>query len=608
VPGEAVLVDFGRRRAIGIVLAMRAVAPDVQTRPVVARVRSDGPLLPPLQVQLAAHICRHYLAPPALVVRQLLPPGLLERIGLHATLVGTAAGGEGSDEPLLEAVRAGGDAGVAVDGLPVRGSRPQLLRDLHALARRGLIEMEWRVRPPAARELVERRAVLSDAGRQAAQAVAAGKPPEGRAPGPRQAGLLVELLDADTSVATARLAERHGASAISSLERRGWLVVEAVTVARRPLAGRVPITSPALPADAHLTSDQAGLVERVAALAQQRQHAGLLVEGVTASGKTAVYGAAIGRALAAGRGALVLVPEIALAVPLVDRLARQLGVEVALLHSALSDGERADEWRRIRGGEVSVVVGTRLAVLAPLADPGLVIVDEEHDAAYKSDRTPRFQARDVALELGRLAGAPVVLGSATPDVVSVGRARLGQLEHLRLPERLAGRRPAVSVVDLRAELAAGNRGLLSAPLVEALGALDREAGERAILMINRRGSASVVLCRDCGYVQICPECQRPLVFHAAALALRCHHCGASAPVARRCPACDSPRIRYLGGGTQRVEREVLIRFPTTAWRGSTATWSSARARRRGWLTPSPAASSTCWSARRWSPRASTCQR
>lgn len=560
LPGEAVLVDFGRRRAIGIVLAERPERPELETRPIVARVRSDGPLLPPLQLRLAEHIARHYLAPPALVVRQLLPPGLLERIGLHVAATGTAFA-DGSDDPLLAAIVAGGQAGVTVDELPARPSRAQLLRELHDHARRGLIELEWRVRAPAAQELIERRVRLSEAGSSVARDLARGQPPSGRALGPRQKSLLAELLETDEPVASARLAERHGPGTVGGLLRRGWLEVDWVAVARRPLAERLPVTRAALPADAELTPDQASLVERVGRLSEQRIHAGLLVEGVTASGKTAVYAAAISRALAAGRGALVLVPEIALAVPLVDRLARQLGVEVALMHSSLSDGERADEWRRARAGEARVVVGTRLAVLAPIADPGVVIVDEEHDGAYKSDRTPRFQARDVALVLGRVASAPVVLGSATPDVVSVGRARLGQLEHVRLPERLAGRRPAVEIVDLRAELAEGNRGLLSQPLAEALAALDRDAGERAVLMINRRGSASVVLCRDCGYVQVCPECQRPLVFHASALALRCHHCGASAPVARRCPACDSPRIRYLGGGTERVEREVLIRFP-----------------------------------------------
>jgi primosomal protein N' (replication factor Y) len=269
----------------------------------------------------------------------------------------------------------------------------------------------------------------------------------------------------------------------------------------------------------------------------------------------------IAESLAAARPALVLVPEVALALPLVDRLRADLGAEVAVLHSALGEGERADAWRRIRAGAVDVVVGTRIAVLAPLADVGVVVVDEEHEATYKSDRTPRYQARDVAVRLGALAGAAVVLGSATPSVESIGLARLGRRRRLTLPERAAGAPPAVELVDLREELAAGNRGLLSRRLADLLGTLDAAAGDRAILVINRRGAASAVLCRDCGHVQACPECTRPLVYHQAGMTLRCHHCGAAAPMAARCPACASPRIRYLGGGTERLEAEVRARFP-----------------------------------------------
>ena len=234
---------------------------------------------------------------------------------------------------------------------------------------------------------------------------------------------------------------------------------------------------------------------------------------------------------------------------------------MAVVLPGLGDGERADEWRRIRGGDVDIVVGTRLAVLSPLPDVGIVIVDEEHDAAYKSDRTPRLQARDVAIELGRLAGAAVVLGSATPAVDSVGFARSGRYRHAVLADRAAGRLPDVTVVDLRAELAAGERGLLSRPLAAAIAGLDTAAGEQAILALNRRGSASVVMCRDCGHVQACPDCERPLVYHQAGMTLRCHHCGRATPLATRCPNCDSPRIRYLGGGTERLEREVRERFP-----------------------------------------------
>jgi primosomal protein N' (replication factor Y) (superfamily II helicase) len=206
-------------------------------------------------------------------------------------------------------------------------------------------------------------------------------------------------------------------------------------------------------------------------------------------------------------------------------------------------------------------VGTRLAVFAPLADIGLIVVDEEHDAAYKSDRTPRIQARDVAIQLAALAGAAIVLGSATPAVESVGRAREGRYRRVVLPSRPSGARPAIEVVDLREELRAGNRGLLSGRLVEAIEALDRATGDQAILTINRRGTASVVLCRDCGHVQTCPECEWPLVYHQAGTTLRCHHCGRATPIATRCPNCRSPRIRYLGGGTQRVEEEVRRRFP-----------------------------------------------
>ena len=396
---------------------------------------------------------------------------------------------------------------------------------------------------------------LTDAGRSAASGEG-----DGARLGPRQRALLAELRATDDSIPAPLLAARHGTSAIPGLARRGLVAIELARVERRPLADRTAPARGSRPDEAQLSDDQRRAVERITDHVSARRPQTVLLEGTTASGKTTVYAEAIRAALEQGRGALVLVPEIALAVPLLDRLGYDLGVDVALLHSALGEGERADEWRRIRAGEVKVVVGTRIAALAPLADPGVIIVDEEHDSAYKSDRTPRYQARDVAIELGKLAGAPVVLGSATPDVVTYGRAERGEIERIVLP-RVSGARPRVDVVDLRAELAAGNRGLLSRQLSDALGALNTHDREQAVLVINRRGSASVIVCRDFGYVQICPECQRPLVFHANTMSLRCHHCGATAPVARRCPACESVRIRYLGGGTQRVEREVQIRFP-----------------------------------------------
>jgi primosomal protein N' (replication factor Y) len=578
--GEAVLVDYGRRQALGVVLAESDAATlgDITPKPILERIGSDGPLLPPLTVLLARHIARHYLAPPAMVVRSMVPPGMLERLDLvarvrpavadwlPATGTGTAttADGDGAiDATLFAAVRAAGEAGVAVGDLPGVTARAQTLRQLRAAQRAGLIELEWRLLPATATPRFERRAALTDAGRVTAGQLAAGERVDGRPLGARQRALLAELATdgAPADEAAARLAERHGASAVTGLAARGLVELRTATRARRPFADRVARTAGTRPDASDLTPEQARAVAHITSAVEARVGRTILLDGVTASGKSAVYAAAVAAALGQGRGALLLVPEITLALPLLDRLRADLGVAIAVLHSGLGDGERADEWRRIRSGEARVVVGTRLAIVAPIADLGVIVVDEEHDAAYKSDRTPRLQARDVAMELGRLASAPVILGSATPDVVSLGRVRLGRVEHLELRERARGADVPVELVDLRAELHEGNTGLLSVPLAEAIGGLDLAAGDRAILVLNRRGTASVVLCRDCGYVQICPECRRPLVFHATGVVLRCHHCGATAPVARRCPRCGSARIRYLGGGTERVEREVRERFP-----------------------------------------------
>lgn len=560
--GEAVMVEFGRRRAVGVVLA-DAPEPGMGTKPLLARVRSEGPLLGELCRRLALHVAGHYLAPPGLVIRAMLPPGTLERIELFAVPLGGEVTRGGEPGLLEAAVMASGESGVRVDDLPPAASRATLLRSLRQLEAEGALRLEWSIVPATARPRLERWANITAAGRDAAALLASDGRPAGSPLGPRQRALLAELcaVGHDGAEAAARLGQRHGPAAVTSLARRGLIELETRIVERRPLAGRAAPSRGSRPVGADLEAGQAAALAVISEAIRDGRHEAFLLEGDTASGKTAVYAEAIAVALAAGRGALVLVPEIALATPLLDRLRHDLGVDVAMLHSALSDGERSDEWRRIAAGETRVVVGTRLAILSPPDPLGVVVVDEEHDPAYKSDRTPRYQARDVALALGRLADAAVVLGSATPDVVTVGLARAGGVRHLRLRGRRTGAAVPVEIVDMRAELAEGNRGLLSARLATALTELDRAAGDRAILLINRRGAASVVLCRDCGYVQICPECQRPLVFHASVMALRCHHCGATAAVARRCPACSSVRIRYLGGGTERVEQELRVRFP-----------------------------------------------
>ncbi len=594
-PGEAVLVPFGRggRQAIGIVIRTGAAVPveaAPELRPVAARVRSDGPLLPPLSLRLAGDLSEHYLAPLAMVIRAMLPPGMLERLDLVAevTAHGEAAlahADPGLPAPDLDLLDEIAGRARSVRELATPDGRAGLLRRLRGLAGDGLLDLTWTLLGAAVGPRFERRLWLTTEGRIVADAVLAGRRPPGRPLGPRQRAALAELAagapgegalgpdgpgmpgepgpgaNAEAGAAAAEVAERHGASALAGLVRRGLVRAEVGERPRRPLAGRPPGLRGARPAGADLTGPQGDALRLVLSAIERRDPTPCLLDGVTGGGKTAIYVEAIAASLARGRPALLLVPEIALATPIVDRLRAELPVRLAVLHSGLGEGERADEWRRIRAGDVDIVVGTRTALLAPLADVGLIVVDEEHEAAYKSDRTPRFQARDAAVRLATRAGAAVVLGSATPSVESVGLARMGRYRRAVLPVRPTGTEPVVTAVDLRAELAAGNRGLVSDALATALAELDTGSGERAILVINRRGTASVVLCRDCGHVQACPDCDRPLVYHQAGTSLRCHHCGRAWPPASRCPACRSPRIRYLGGGTQRVEREVRDRFP-----------------------------------------------
>ena len=568
-PGEAVLVEFGRRQALGVVLG-DAVPPDgVELKPIASRVRADGPLLPPLSVALARWISEHYLAPPAIVIRAMLPPGLLERLDLVAERRPEAASNAlatlaPADRDLLDQLERGPRPArslVAPEG------RAGLARRLRTLEEGGFVTLDWTLSVAGAGPRFERWLELTDVGRATAATLDRGDRPAGRPLGARQAAALRELAEAnaddgrDPGAPGAGLSERHGHGAIAGLARRGLVSVDVRERPRLPLAHRPVGLRGGRPPGADLSPEQAAAVVAATDAIAARDPTPLLLDGVTGGGKTAIYVEAIAASLEIGRPALVLVPEIALAMPLVDRLRADLQARVALVHSGLGEGERADEWRRIRSGDVDIVVGTRLAALAPLADVGVVIVDEEHEAAYKSDRTPRIQARDVALRLARIAGAAAILGSATPAVDSVGRAREGTYRRVALPTRPVGTTPDVEVVDLRAELRDGNRGLLSDRLARAVAELDTAAGDQAILVINRRGTASVVLCRDCGHVQACPDCERPLVYHQAGATLRCHHCGRATPQADRCPACGSARIRYLGGGTERIEREVRDRFP-----------------------------------------------
>ena len=386
----------------------------------------------------------------------------------------------------------------------------------------------------------------------------------------RQRAVIEALLAGPLRVAELSATIPGAASAVAALERRG---VVAVTCRRR-LRGSddTTLSSAAAPRPERLTDGQRAALDAIERARAAARGDVVLVDGVTGSGKTEVYLAAIECALADGRGALVLVPEISLTAQTVGRFRSRFGDEVVVLHSRLSTGERFDQWDLVRQGAARVVVGARSALFAPLAEVGLVIIDEEHEGSYKQDKSPRYHAREVAAELARERGAALVLGSATPSLESLERCRVGGFRGARwtrveMPERPgAAVLPRVTIVDMAEQFRGGGRSIFSAPLADALLDVARRR-EKAVLLLNRRGFANFLMCRECGCVPECPHCSTALTYHERGHLLACHTCGRTWPVrafpdpSTSCPNCGSRYLAAFGVGTQRVEDELAMLLP-----------------------------------------------
>lgn len=374
---------------------------------------------------------------------------------------------------------------------------------------------------------------------------------------PKRRLLLTVLSDGRTHpVEELKLLVREPLQALRQIEAAGLIALREEEVLRRP-GGNTPDT--AVP-DPPLTPGQEEALSVM--LPDLRSGQGkYLLHGVTGSGKTEVFIRAVRRAAQMGRTAIVLVPEIALTPQMVSWFRSRFGEDAAVLHSRLSPGERYDEWRRIRRGDVRVVIGARSAIFAPLQNVGLIIIDEEHEQSYIADNNPHYDARQLAHERCAREGAALLLASATPSMRSFAMAGRGDLRLLEMPRRVNNRpMPTVHVVDMREELKKGNRSVFSGALVNGL---DRclKSGRQAILFINRRGFSTFVSCRSCGYVVTCSQCDVSMTYHSAENVLRCHYCGQETAVPKVCPECGSPYIKYFGVGTQRVEEEVHRLFP-----------------------------------------------
>jgi primosomal protein N' (replication factor Y) len=589
--GHLVVVPFGEQKVQGVVLK-RISHPEVpETRPVIALV-DEQVVVNPAQLALAREIAKSTLAPLADCVGLMLPRGLSQQADTLfdlAVLEGeTPVGLTDLQTRLVALLRKRG---------PLRGRQIDraLPRVKWRYSARALVKKEIltsrpvlptpTVRPKLIRtvrlatspgEVLDRMESLPNSWRSARQRRKEVLRFLLREPGPVD----VTWVYAETGgnfTDLRRLAER---GLVSLSEQEAW---------RDPLAGLA--YDPSKPLD--LTSDQytawKQILRGLDAVTGGKIIPPFLLHGVTGSGKTEVYLRAVAETLARGRQSLVLVPEIALTAQTVRRFLARFPGQVGLLHSRLSVGERYDTWRRARAGQLQVIVGPRSALFSPLPDIGLIVVDEAHDGSYyQSTHLPYYHARTAAVAYARLVGAVCILGSATPDVTSYFQAKREFWKLLELPARILAHQetvrkhtrklgvvsryrpvsgqaemmdlPPVRVVDMRSELKSGNRSIFSRSLQ---GALEEVLGadQQAILFLNRRGTATYVFCRDCGYTLRCPRCDTPLTYHGVRDALTCHHCGYQRKMPRRCPQCKGERIRQYGMGTERVEEEVQELFP-----------------------------------------------
>jgi primosomal protein N' (replication factor Y) len=555
-PGVRARVRFGARTLVGVIAeygeaTARGRGPALRA---IEAILDEAPMLSAELLSVLRGEAERVFCPLGIALACALPAGSAprqaERVaatprGLEALRAGAVRGAHRS---LLEALARCPAAPAAVAR---RGAAQATL--LRELLRDGLVARTRETLGPSARLRSERVAELAPGAD--AEALASGI--ETRAPA--QAAVLRALATGARPVATLPGGAARAGAALRALAARGL-----VRIGSRERPREILPAAPAGDRPPQLTAEQASAFAPVRAAVEASRAERFLLHGVTGSGKTEVYLRAVSAALALGRSALVLVPEITLTHQIVARLRARFGEQVAILHSGLRPGERLEQWQKLRRGETPIAVGARSALFAPLEKLGVLVVDEEHDSAYKNEEGFRYHARDLGARRAAAAGCPLVLGSATPSLETLHACQRGELTRLALPHRIGGRPlPAVEVVDLGAARAAAPRGrkqILSPPLQRALRETLAEGGQ-SILFLNRRGFSTQVLCFDCGHAERCRHCDIALVYHAADDCLRCHYCDYRIAPPEACTKCGAVDTALLGVGTQRVEEELRAVLP-----------------------------------------------
>ncbi len=553
-PGMRVTVPFGRsnRHTEGVVLSVEQGRAE-GLKPVAQRL-DETPLLSATMLRLAAFLRERYFCTFYDAIRVMLPAGLWFQSQDTYALTEDRSWQEkpfrqNDARILLELLR---DCGGQTDGKVLRSALPSEEGFDKAIGY--LLKKKWIT---AQRDFLRRTGDKQE--QMAALAVSAEEALEYAAHRPKSAAMQRSVLELMCTVGAAPIKEIcyfTGAKpgTVRRLAEQGYLTLSQREVLRcreiRPETLDGPLT---------LNPEQQTAFAGLAAQMEQQTPGSALLYGVTGSGKTAVYVKLIQKTLDAGKQAILLVPEIALTPQLLGKMAAYFGNQVAVLHSSLPVTERYDQWKRVRSGDAKVVVGTRSAVFAPCNNLGLIILDEEQEHSYKSENTPRYHARDVALWRGVKENALVVLGSATPSIETMFYAKSGIHTLYRLQNRFGGRQlPTVEIVDMKEELKLGNDLSLSLPLQNAIRDTE-QAGKQAILFLNRRGNSRALVCVDCRESPECPRCNARLTYHSANERLMCHYCGFSQPAPNRCPSCGGP-MKRMGTGTQKVQQELESRF------------------------------------------------
>ena len=548
-PGCRVVAPFGNRKLTGVVLRCHDEHPPVAARDVL-RLLDSEPVLDAELLALGKWIGSYYCTPLGDVLRSMLPLASEIRRGKIYSL--TDAGRDAARQLLLDSSP---DDPVA-QVLRMLEKRPlsaaYLARAL-PLADKALRSLERKAFIVVEQVHADRDPLRAPSGRLRVE-LAGGAPGLKLSKPERELKAFLELHPGSHNLKDLEDTVRQASTAARALARKGVVSLHAEQAAAG--AGPVRVRHELNPA-------QSAAFGRIREAIHAREFRTFLLHGVTGSGKTEVYLSAIEAVLAEGRSALLLVPEIALTPAVAGQFFSRFGDRVAILHSAFTDVERTEQWRRIRSGAAPVVVGTRSGVFAPVRNLGLIVVDEEHDGSYKQEEAPRYNGRDVAIVRAQAAGACVVLGSATPSMESRYNAESGKYTLLELPARVEERpMPTVELVDMRTEfMETRKQGTFSRKLLDAVGERLKN-GEQTIILLNRRGFSSFVACRSCGERVQCINCSLTLTFHKRDRRLLCHYCGYAEKVPSVCPKCQSEHIYFLGLGSERVEEELHQAFPT----------------------------------------------